>query len=154
MKQHIPTVAIAVLSFAIGAAITHLPQAARAAAAPLVAGTYDLAALTTDTMPPPTTTFPNLRGKTMVVEDGMTLAVQMGTAYKHQHYTADEIQVVLEGTGTEWLGDKQVDLKPGVMVLIPRNTTHAGLVDTSSGHLKFVSIKTPPQDPSDVHPVP
>jgi mannose-6-phosphate isomerase-like protein (cupin superfamily) len=153
MKQHIRTVAIAVLSFAIGAAITHLPQAARAAAAPLVAGTYDLAALTTDTMPPPTTTFPNLRGKTMVIDDGMTLALQMGTAFKHQHYTADEIQIVLEGTATEWLGDSQVVLKPGTMLVIPKGTTHGGLVETS-GHLKFVSIKSPPQDPSDVHPVP
>ena len=84
MKQHIRTVAIAVLSFAIGAALTHLPQAARAAAAPLVAGTYDLAALTTDAMPPPTAILPNLRSKTMVIDDGMTLAVQMGTAFKHQ----------------------------------------------------------------------
>jgi hypothetical protein len=153
MKQHIRTVAIAVLSFAIGAALTHLPQAARAAAAPLVAGTYDLAALTTDAMPPPTAIFPNLRSKTMVIDDGMTLAVQMGTAFKHQHYNADEVQIFLEGTGTEWLGDKQIALKPGTMVIIPRGTTHAGLVETS-GHLKFVSLKSPPQDPGDVHPVP
>jgi len=154
MKQHIRTVAIAVIAFAMGAVITHLPQSARAAAAPLVAGTYDLGALTADTMPAPTTTFPNLHSKTMVVEDGMTLAVQMGTAFKHQHYTADEVQIVLEGSGTEWLGDSQISLKPGTMVVIPRNTTHAGLVDTSGGHLKFVSMKSPPQDPSDVHPVP
>jgi len=154
MKHHFTTVAVAVISFAIGAAVTHLPQPAKAAAAPLVAATYDLAALTTDTMPAPTTTFPNLRSKTMVVDDGMTLAVQMGTAFKHQHYGADEIQIVLEGTGTEWLGDKQIDLKPGTMVVIPHNTTHAGLVDTSAGRLKFVSMKSPPQDPADIHPVP
>jgi hypothetical protein len=61
MKQHVRTVAVAVISFAIGAAVTHLPQAARAAAAPLVASTTDLAALTPATMPPPTTTFPNLQ---------------------------------------------------------------------------------------------
>jgi quercetin dioxygenase-like cupin family protein len=153
MKQHVRTVAVAVISFAIGAAVTHLPQAARAAAAPLVASTMDLAALSSATMPAPTTTFPNLQSKTLVVEDGMTVAVQMGTAFKHQHYGADEVQVVLEGTGTEWLGDKQIVLKPGTLVVIPRNTTHAGLVETS-GHLKFVSIKSPPQDPTDVHPVP
>jgi hypothetical protein len=152
MKHHVKTVAIAVISFAIGAAVTHLPQAARAAAAPLVASTYDLAALTSDTMPAPTTTFPNLHSKTLVVEDGMTLAVQMGTAFKHFHSSADEIQIVLDGSGTEWLGDKQVQLKPGTMVVIPRGTTHAGLVDL--GHLKFVSIKSPSQDPADVHPVP
>jgi mannose-6-phosphate isomerase-like protein (cupin superfamily) len=77
----------------------------------------------------------------------------MGTAFKHQHTNADEIQIVLEGTGTEWLGDKQIDMKPGTMVVIPRGTTHAGIVDTS-GRLKFISIKSPPQDPTDVHRVP
>jgi hypothetical protein len=153
MKQHVRTVAVAVISFAIGAAVTHLPQAARAAAAPLVASTTDLAALTPATMPPPTATFPNLQSKTLVIDDGMTVAVQMGTAFKHQHYGADEVQIILEGTGTEWLGDKQIVLKPGTLVVIPRNTTHAGLVETS-GHLKFVSLKSPPQDPTDVHPVP
>jgi hypothetical protein len=152
MKHHLRTVAVAVVAFAIGAAVTHLPQAANAAAAPLVAGTYDLNTLTSDNMPPPNTTFPNLHTKVYVVEDGMTLAVQMGTAFKHYHATADEIQIVLEGTGTEWLGDSQVQLKPGTMVVIPRGTNHAGLVDL--GHLKFVSIKSPPQDPTDVHPVP
>ena len=152
MKQHVRTVAIAVMSFAIGAAVTHLPQPARAAAAPLLAGTYDLSALTPEMMPKPFPTLPNLLSKTMVVDDGMTLAVVMGTAAKHQHYTVDEIQIVLEGTGTEWLGDKQVALKPGTMLIIPRNTTHGGLVDL--GHLKFVAIKTPPQDPSDIHFVP
>jgi len=151
--KHFSTLTVAVIAFALGAAITHLPQAANAAAAPLVAATYDLAALTADTMPAPTTTFPNLRSKTLVVDDGMTVAVQMGTAFKHQHYNADEVQIVLEGTGTEWLGDKQIVLQPGTMVVIPRGTTHAGLVETS-GHLKFVSMKSPPQDPTDVHPVP
>jgi mannose-6-phosphate isomerase-like protein (cupin superfamily) len=153
MMQHVRTAAIAVVAFAIGVAVSHLPQAAAAAAAPLVAGTFDLAAMTADTLPPPSTTFPNLRSKTLVVDDGATVAVQMGTASKHQHYTADEVQIVLEGTGTEWLGDKQVDLRPGMFVVIPRGTTHAGLVE-KTGHLKFVSIKSPPQDPADVHPVP
>jgi mannose-6-phosphate isomerase-like protein (cupin superfamily) len=153
MKHHFRTVAVAVIAFALGAAITHLPQAASAAAAPLVAATYDLAAMTADTMPAPTTTFPNLRSKTIVVDDGMTLALQMGTAFKHQHTNADEIQIVLEGTGTESLGDQQIVMKPGTMIVIPRGTTHAGIVETS-GHLKFVSMKSPPQDPTDVHPVP
>jgi mannose-6-phosphate isomerase-like protein (cupin superfamily) len=153
MKQHLRTVAVAVVAFAIGIAVSHLPQAASAAAAPLVAGTFDLAAMTADTLPPTTATFPNLHSKTLIVDDGMTLALQMGTALKHQHTNADEIQIVLEGIGTETLGDKQIVMKPGTMVVIPRGTTHAGIVETS-GHLKFISIKTPPQDPTDVHFVP
>ena len=51
------------------------------------------------------------------------------------------------------VGDKQVALEPGTMIVIPRGTTHGGLVATA-GTLKFVSMKSPPQDPSDVHPVP
>ena len=61
------------------------------------------------------------------------------------------MQIVLAGTGTEWLGNQQVPLQPGMMIVIPSGTNHAGLVDTSGGKLRFVSIKTPPQSPTDVH---
>lgn len=111
----------------------------------------DLLAITADAMPAPSTTFPNLRSETLVVTDGMTLALQTGTALKHYHADANEIQVVLDGTGTEWLGNEQVALKPGMMIVIPMGTNHAGLVATSTTPLRFVSIKTPPQAPTDVH---
>jgi|HubBroStandDraft_1064217.scaffolds.fasta_scaffold47491_2 mannose-6-phosphate isomerase-like protein (cupin superfamily) len=111
----------------------------------------DLLAITPDAMPSPSATFPNLRNKTLVVTDGMTLALQTGTAPKHYHANANEIQVVLDGTGTEWLGDQQVNLRPGMMIVIPMGTNHAGLVQTSSAPLRFISIKTPPQAPTDVH---
>jgi mannose-6-phosphate isomerase-like protein (cupin superfamily) len=152
MKHHLRTIAVAVFAFALGATVTHLPQAAKAAAPALTPMTLDILAITRDQLPPPSATFPNLRSKTYIVDDGMTLSVQMGTAFKHYHAGSDEIQIIADGTGTEWLGDTQIQLKPGLMVVIPKGTTHAGLVDTS-GHLKFVSIKTPPQDPTDVHPV-
>ena len=119
----------------------------------LQATTIDLLAMTTDAMGPPPAAFPNLHSKTLVVAPGMTLALQEGTAPKHYHANANEIQVVLRGTGTEWLGDKQVDVKPGTMVVIPMGTTHAGLVQTGSTPLRFISIKTPPQAPTDIHPV-
>ena len=38
-----------------------------------------------------------------------------------------KIQYVVDGTGTEWLGDKQVALKPGIMLLIPHDTPHGGI---------------------------
>ncbi|MGC2130475.1 MAG: cupin domain-containing protein [Candidatus Aquilonibacter sp.] len=113
--------------------------------------TIDLLAITADSMPAPSTTFPNLRSKTLVVTDGMALALQTGTALKHYHAGANEIQVVLDGTGTEWLGNEQVPLKPGMMIVIPMGTNHAGLVQTSATPLRFISIKTPPQAPTDVH---
>jgi mannose-6-phosphate isomerase-like protein (cupin superfamily) len=151
MKQRIFIVSVAVLAFVLGVAAGRMPLAARAAGAPLSPAAIDLLAIGPDAMPPPSATFPNMHTKTLVATDGMTLAVQMGTAPKHIHAAANEIQIVLDGTGTEWLGQQQVALKPGTMVVIPSGTIHAGLTDTSGGHLRWVSIKTPPQDPSDVH---
>jgi mannose-6-phosphate isomerase-like protein (cupin superfamily) len=153
MMQHVRTLTIVALAFAAGAVAARAPLTARAAAAPLAASVIDLSAITPDTLPSPTATFPNLRSKTLVVADGMTAAVQMGTAPKHYHADANEVQIVLEGTGTEWLGDRQVTLRPGTMIVIPAGTNHAGLTETS-GHLKFVSLKTPPQAATDVHFVP
>lgn len=150
MKQTLRLLGVAAISFALGLGIARMPLA-RAAAAPLTAAAVDLMAIAPDAMPTPTTTFPNLRSKTLVVADGMTAALQMGTAPKHYHADANEIQIVLAGTGTEWLGNEQVPLQPGMMIVIPSGTNHAGLVDTSGGKLRFVSIKTPPQAPTDVH---
>jgi mannose-6-phosphate isomerase-like protein (cupin superfamily) len=150
MKQHARLAAVAAVSFAVGLFAAHAPQAARAALAPLQPAAIDLLAIAPDAMPAPSATFPNLRTKTLAVTDGMTAALQMGTAPKHYHANSNEIQIVLQGTGTEWLGDRQVELRPGMMIVIPAGTTHAGLVDTS-GNLRFVSFKTPPQAADDVH---
>ena len=150
MKQLLRLIGVAAVGFALGLGAAHMPLA-RAAAAPLQAAAIDLLAISPDAMPTPTATFPNLRSKTVVVADGMTAALQMGTALKHYHADANEIQIVLAGTGTEWLGNNQVPLQPGMMIVIPMGTNHAGLVDTSGGKLRFVSIKTPPQVPADVH---
>jgi mannose-6-phosphate isomerase-like protein (cupin superfamily) len=141
---------VATMSFAFGLSVAHMPLA-RAAAAPLQAAAVDLLAISPDAMPTPTAMFPNLRSKVLVATDGMTAALQMGTGPKHYHADANEIQFILAGTGTEWLGDKQVQLQPGMMIVIPAGTTHFGLVDTSGGKMRFVSIKTPPQAPTDVH---
>lgn len=153
MNYHARLAAIAVFSFALGYSLSHLPHAA-AATAPLQPAAIDLMAMTPADMPPPSATFPNLRSKTLVVTDGMTAAFQMGTAPKHYHANANEIQVVFAGSGTEWLGDRRVDLKPGMFIVIPAGTAHAGLVDTSGGNLRFVSFKTPPQAADDVHFMP
>jgi mannose-6-phosphate isomerase-like protein (cupin superfamily) len=149
MNKHLATPIVAATSFVLGIMVAHTPVV-HAEAAPLQPAAIDLAAITPDSMPTPTSTFPNLRSKTLVTTEGMTVALQIGTAAKHYHADANEVQIFLEGTGTEWLGDQQVAVKPGMMLVIPKGTAHAGLVETS-GHLKFVSIKTPPQVPTDVH---
>ena len=150
MKRHWILIATALFSFALGATATHAPLVARAAAA-LTPAAIDLDAIGPDAMGAPPAAFPNLHSKTLVAADGMTLALQMGTAPKHYHADANEIQVVLEGTGTEWLGDQQVAIKPGMMIVIPSGTNHAGLVQTGPVPLRFISIKTPPQAPTDIH---
>jgi mannose-6-phosphate isomerase-like protein (cupin superfamily) len=90
-----------------------------------------------------------LRSKAFVIQDGMTLAVQAGPVPKHYHANANEIQYYLEGTGTIWLGDKEVQIKPGDLVIIPKGTTHGG-TKTDGAPFKAIAIKTPPQAPDDV----
>lgn len=90
-----------------------------------------------------------LRSKGIVVQDGMTLAVQAGPVPKHFHANANEIQYYLEGTGTIWLGDKEVQIKPGDLVVIPKGTVHGG-TKTEGAPFKAIAIKTPPQAPDDV----
>jgi mannose-6-phosphate isomerase-like protein (cupin superfamily) len=145
------TAAIAAVAFVAGLAVAHVPQPARAAAAPLQAQAIDLGAMTPNDLPTPSAASPNLRAKTLVIADGATAAVQIGTVIKHFHADANEIQYVISGSGTEWLGDKQVQLHAGMLLIIPMGTPHAGTTDPN---LKILAIKTPPQGPTDVHPVP
>jgi mannose-6-phosphate isomerase-like protein (cupin superfamily) len=93
-----------------------------------------------------------LRSKAFVIQDGMTLAVQAGPVPKHMHMNANEIQYYLEGTGTIWLGDKEVQIKPGDLVIIPKGTAHGG-TKTEGAPFKAIAIKTPPQAPDDIKPL-
>src|ERR1700736_2833276 len=136
------TAVIAALAFGAGIAVSHVPQTARAAAPPLQPAVIDVAAITPADLPTPAPATPNNRSKLMATADGATGQVQIGTVPKHYHADANEIQVVMSGSGTEWLGDKQVALKPGTMLIIPAGTPHGGTTDPS---LKIVAIKTPPQ---------
>ena len=49
-----------------------------------------------------------MRYKLFVAADGMTISIQDGNVAKHMHPNANEIQYILDGTGTIWLGDKEV----------------------------------------------
>jgi mannose-6-phosphate isomerase-like protein (cupin superfamily) len=88
------------------------------------------------------------RSKTFVMADGMTLSVQAGNVPKHMHPNTNEMQYILEGTGTIWLGDKEVKVKPGDLVVIPKGTPHGG-TKPDGRTLKALAIKTPPQAPDD-----
>ena len=96
----------------------------------------------------PATPFPELHSKTLVVTDNATLAIQTGNVGKHIHRNADEIQFIIEGSGSMWLGNERKDFKPGTIIIIPKGTAHAGTLVTS-GPVKALAIKIPPQPPDD-----
>jgi mannose-6-phosphate isomerase-like protein (cupin superfamily) len=83
----------------------------------------------------------------------MTISVQDGNVPRHKHPNTNEFQYILEGTGTIWLGDKQVHVKPGDLIVIPKGTQHAG-TKPDGRPFKAIAIKTPPQGPTDTTPLP
>ena len=89
------------------------------------------------------------RSKMFVSADGATVSIQDGNVPKHLHPNANEMQYILEGTGTIWLGDKEVEVKPGDLVIIPHGTPHGGTKPNGRA-IKAIAIKTPPQTPDDV----
>ena len=66
-----------------------------------------------------------MHSKMYVTADGATISIQDGNVGKHMHPNTNEIQYILEGTGTIWLGDKEVKVKPGDLVVIPKGTAMA-----------------------------
>ena len=89
-----------------------------------------------------------MRYKLFVAADGMTISIQDGNVGKHMHPNTNEIQYILDGTGTIWLGDKEVRVKPGDLVVIPKGTPHGG-TKPDGRTIKAIAIKTPPQAPDD-----
>ena len=89
------------------------------------------------------------RQRMFVSLDGATVSIQDGNVPKHLHPNANELQYVLEGTGTMWLGDKEVTVKPGDLVVIPKGTPHGGTKQNGRS-IRTIAIKSPPQAPDDV----
>lgn len=146
------TVVLVAVAFAAGIVTSRMLPVAYAQApssAPLQAQIIDVNALGESELG---AILPNtdLRSKTLVVTDKATIAVQQGNVGKHYHSGSDEIQYIVEGTGTAWLGDTQRTIKPGDLIIIPRGTAHAGTVATS-GRFKSIAIKIPPQAAGDTH---
>ncbi len=95
----------------------------------------------------------DLRSRTLVATEQGTFAVQSGNVFKHFHADANEIQLILAGEGSFWLGDRQVQIKPGDLIIIPKGTVHAGSM-AATGRFRAVAIKLPPQRSDDTHRVP
>jgi mannose-6-phosphate isomerase-like protein (cupin superfamily) len=149
--KHLRTFVMLALAFAAGALVSRLPETAHAATAPVVATSIDLNTLALADFPTPNPLLPNLRSKTLVQVDSTAFSYAIGAAPKHTHAATTEVQLILSGTGTEWLGDKQVPVSPGTFIVIPPNTAHGGF---TGGPFHIYAVKTPPQDPADYHMMP
>ncbi|MBR1197342.1 cupin domain-containing protein [Bradyrhizobium sp. AUGA SZCCT0240] len=132
-------------AFATGCGVTHLLRPALAAEN-ITAQVISTGDLEGDKLSP--LNAGGMRNKMLVSADGVTIAIQDGSPPKHLHANANEIQFILEGTGTIWLGDKEVTVKPGDLVVIPKGTPHGGTKPVGRT-IKAIAIKTPPQAPDD-----
>jgi mannose-6-phosphate isomerase-like protein (cupin superfamily) len=145
MNRIVTTLSIAA-AFAAGCGITYVTQPARAATEIITAQVIHTGGLEGDTLSAANAS--GMRNKLFVAVDGATIAIQDGNTPKHLHANTNEIQYILEGTGTIWLGDKEVTVKPGDLIIIPKGTPHGGSKVTGRT-LKAIAIKTPPQAPDD-----
>jgi len=152
MRLH--SAAALAVAFAAGLAISPLVQhalpAAQAQAAALVPALVpamiDLAALKHGDIPG--TANPELNARSLVVTENATVGIQSGNVAKHIHAKTDEIQYIIEGSGAMWLGGERKEFKAGTLIIIPKGTAHGGTL-VSSGPVKAIAIKIPPQPKDD-----
>lgn len=154
MRRHAWLAAIPV-AFAAGLFVSHLTTPARAAApdSNVTAQIIDLNAMTDADLGAMVPNVGTLRSKALVVTPSGTVSIQTGNVPKHTHAGSVEIQYVISGSGTAWLGNEQRQIHPGDLIIVPKGTVHAGNV-ASSGEFKVLAIKLPPQAPGDMHLVP
>jgi quercetin dioxygenase-like cupin family protein len=136
-------------TFVLGAlSARFMPDAGAADAAAPAPRIVNLAKMTDEDLGAPVVG--SLRSQTLLSAPGASVAIQTGDAPKHFHQDSVEVQYVIEGTGTFWLGDTKRDVGPGDLIIIPKGTTHGASVATS-GRFKVLAIKTPPQAQGDLH---
>ena len=142
-------------AFVAGLFVSHsVPFAwAQPPATKISAQIIDLAAMTDAEIGPQVNGMGTLRTKLLAATPDGTIAIQSGNVPKHYHVGSNEIQYIISGSGTFWLGNQQHEIHPGDLIIIPKGTVHAGNVATS-GEFKALSIKLPPQAPGDAHMVP
>ena len=151
MRYRTTVLVLAIASaFAAGIVVSplarHAITEAHAQATPLAPAMIDLAALRHADLP--TTSNPEMNAKGLVVTEHATIGIQSGNVAKHNHPKTDEIQYIIEGSGAMWLGSERKEFKPGTLIIIPKGTAHGGTLVTS-GPVKAIAIKIPPQPPGD-----
>jgi mannose-6-phosphate isomerase-like protein (cupin superfamily) len=136
-------------AFTTGLLTARLAPSAEAQSAPLSPQIINLTDLTEDAIGPlvPNT---DLRSRSLVVTEFGTVSVQSGNVVKHFHADANEVQLILSGAGSFWLGDHEQQVRAGDLIIIPKGTAHAGSHATT-GRFRALAIKLPPQQQGDVH---
>ena len=147
------TLAHAQQSPAPAAAMPMAMPAAAPAGQALQPQIIDLRKMTDKQIGPLVPNIGTLRSKMLVSLPEGTVAIQSGDVPKHTHAGSVEIQYVISGHGKFWLGDKQYDVHPGDLIVIPKNTAHSG-THANNPRFKVLSIKLPPQAAGDMHLVP
>ena len=133
-------------AFAAGYGVSHLMEPAEAGAENITAQVVHTGEMEGDSLGAANNI--GFRSKMFVTADGSTVSIQDGNVPKHLHPNTNEMQYILEGTGTIWLGDKEVTVKPGDLVVIPKGTPHGGTKPVGRT-INAIAIKTPPQAPDD-----
>jgi mannose-6-phosphate isomerase-like protein (cupin superfamily) len=148
---------LGVVSFAFAAGFVasrlNVVAFAQAAPLPLTPQIIDLAAMTDSQIGPQVPNMGTLRSRILVNTPGGTVAIQSGNVPKHMHLGSNEIQYIVSGSGTFWLGSRVVHIHPGDLIIVPKGVAHAGSLATS-GEFKALAIKLPPQAPGDTHMLP
>ena len=130
-------------SFAAGILVApllpHALQSAHAAAAPMAPQVIDVAALKDVDIP----LRPNsqLRTVTLYSTPDGAVGVQAGVVPKHTHQQNDELQYIIEGSGSMWVGGERKQFKPGTLVVIPRGIAHGGA--TATYRALFIKLPLP-----------
>ena len=151
MRHSTTSVAIAtsiafVTAVAASAIATHFVSDAHAQAAAVAPMMIDLTALKHADLP--ATSNPEMNTRMLVTTDNATLQVQSGNVAKRTHPKTDEIQYIIEGSGSMWLGNERKEFKPGTLIIVPKGTPHGGSV-VASGPVKALTVKIPPQPKDD-----
>jgi mannose-6-phosphate isomerase-like protein (cupin superfamily) len=151
------TAAVAGFAFVAGYAASHVPLAAQAqspTSQPAVAAmpsAYDLDVQGLKTTAGPAC-FPGTQIANISMSPVATVQYLIGTVPAHYHTTANEIQYVVAGSGTELFGAHAVRFRAGTIFVIPPGMHHSQMVaDPGSGPLKFLVVKVPQQHSNDNH---
>jgi quercetin dioxygenase-like cupin family protein len=142
---------LALLAIAAAAAVQ--PVRAQAPSPEPTPQVIDLASMTDEQVGPVVPNLGTLRTKTLVSLPSGVVSVQVGDPPKHSHQQSVEIQYVISGEGTLWLGGEEVHVHEGDLIVIPKGTAHGGSHSTR-GHLKLLAIKLPPPVAGDFQKLP